>query len=238
MSVWYAIPSKRSAAEAQRCIDAWRAQGYHVAVWRDEGDEHVNADMQLSGQYEGYAATVNTLCRFILTHDTDAEWIVTGGDDMFPDQNKRADEIADELTEHFGGTFGVMQPTGDRWGEQHPPHDGTAYSDRVCSSPWMGRDFCARMYGGQGPMHEGYHHMGVDEELQHVAIKLNVFLQRRDLIHLHEHWGRKPGGRPPEFLKEANSPEHWNNYKTMFANRKALGFPGHEPIDSKTACGL
>ena len=48
-------------------------------------------------------------------------------------------------------TFGVMQPTGDRWGERN----GIATIDRIAGSPWMGREFCRRMYHGSGPMYNG-----------------------------------------------------------------------------------
>lgn len=71
--------------------------------------------------------------------------------------------------------------------------------------------------------------MGVDEELQAVAIKMGVFWQRPELIHLHRHWARQ-GAPMPAFLSEANSPAHWNNYKRMFQFRQDRGFPGHEPI--------
>ena len=194
--------------------------------------------------------------------DPGVEWIVTGGDDTDPDPNKRAEEIAAECSEYFAKlhsgikpgdsltvesltaaiygvrcrTFGVMQPTGDRWGEnedwaraKYP--DRPAYIDRICGSPWMGREFCRRMYGGNGPMWPEYFHMFNDEELQCVAEKLGVLWQRRDLIQYHDHWGRDGfGAKAPEFLDRANSPANWDAMKTIFETRKAAGFPGHEPI--------
>ena len=79
--------------------------------------------------------------------------------------------------------------------------------------------------------------MGVDEELQHVAIKYGVFWQNEHLTHHHAHWGRPLPGekigmadRMPAFLKEANSPEHWKKYKELFTSRKIAGFPGSEPL--------
>jgi hypothetical protein len=132
-----------------------------------------------------------------------------------------------------------MQSTGDRWGDtarsrqQFGEHRG-AYIDRVAGSPWIGREFARRMYGGNGPYWPKYTHQFVDEELQEVAIKMGCFWQRRDLIHLHEHWGREQmqegGYRVPPHLLEANSPQHWRKYKQLFESRKAAGFPGHEPI--------
>jgi hypothetical protein len=130
--------------------------------------------------------------------------------------------------------FGVMQPTGDRWGENEPwarqqfPN-APAYIDRICGSPWMGRELCRRMYQGNGPLFEGYQHMYVDEELQCVAQSLGVLWQRRDLIHYHDHWGRTEGSAP-EHLAEATSAAHWDRSRAIFNRRKAEGFPGHEPI--------
>jgi hypothetical protein len=126
-----------------------------------------------------------------------------------------------------------MQPTGDRdFGDTQGP-----YIDRVAGSAWIGREFARRMYGGNGPLWPEYTHMGVDEELQAVAIKMGIFWQRQDLVHFHRHWGRPLPGermgnadRMPAFLEKANSAEEWHRYKRLFAARSARGFPGHEPI--------
>jgi hypothetical protein len=175
------------------------------------------------------------------------DWFVTGGDDTEPDANHSAEEIARQCRSYFatltrdkdgwgGETFGVMQPTGDRYGadERHLGERGSAYIDRVCGSPWMGREFCRRMYQGNGPLFEGYFHMGEDEELQAVAQKLGVLWQRPDLIHFHRHWARKNKDRAdmPKFLEKANSAEEWQKYKQLFAERKSAGFPGHEPLEA------
>ena len=79
-------------------------------------------------------------------------------------------------------TFGIMQPTGDRWGADEPwakalfP-DAPAYIDRICGSPWIGREFARRMNEGAGPFHPAYRHMFADEELQCVAKRLGVLWQ-------------------------------------------------------------
>jgi hypothetical protein len=121
-----------------------------------------------------------------------------------------------------------MQPTGDRWGDAQG-----AYIDRVAGSPWIGRTFWERTYGGKGPFWPEYFHMGADEEVQEVAMHLGVFWQRPDLAHHHQHWGRpKPGERMghssnrPVFLDRANSAEEWNRYKQLIAARKSQGWPG------------
>lgn len=244
--VWYCIPSARPAAEVQPVVDAWRAMGYRVALWRDEGAEMPACDYWVwqgespragregapgnGSPYPGYAVAVNRLSREVLAFNPNCQWIVTGGDDTLPDPNKRADEIADELTAHFGGTFGVMQPTGDRF--------SNGSIDRIAGSPWMGREFCERMYCGNGPLFSGYQHMFVDEELLHVAEKLGVYWRRPDLVQLHRHFMRQsddlnsPAVRktiPPHLVKW-NSQQHWNESKALFNSRKDAGFPGHEPL--------
>jgi len=216
MSVWFAVPSARPDGGT---IQLWREKGYRIAVWRDRNE--IPADLILMGEYPGYAKAVNALCREVRYADPDLTWIVTGGDDIEPDP-KSPLEIAKECTQHFSGTFGVMQPTGDRWGSgQH------IYSEHVCGSPWLGLEFCQRMYGGEGPFWPGWWHMYVDEELYEVAKALGVLWQRPDLIHYHRHWVREHEPEP-EHLKDKN----WTlrAHRNLFMDRKQAGFPGHEPL--------
>lgn len=192
--------------------------------------------------------------------DPEAEWFVTGGDDTEPDLNHTAGEIGFQLGRHFGdaqqqyrmehvtgggsmmplppqpsarmpwSTFGVMQPTGDRY--------ANGSIDRIAGSAWYGREYCKRVNGGRGPLWPEYAHMFVDEEAQCVAQKLGVFWQRPDLIHLHHHFMRATSdlnspaiaSLTPPHLIEANTPEHWFKYQRLFNAREAAGFPGHEPL--------
>ncbi len=228
MSVWFAIPSKRTPEQVDPIVRLWRERGYKVALFRDHGDAVIACDLLLSGPYKGYAASVNLLCREVLAEDPEAEYIVSGGDDTEPDPNKTAEEIARECTDHFSGTFGVMQPTGDRWGECEMSRrrwpDAPAYIDRIAGSPWMGREFCQQIYHGRGPFREEFFHMYSDEFLQRTAQHYGIFWQRRDLTHLHRHWGRE-GSRMPDFLREVNSPKHWREAKAIFDRLIAEGFP-------------
>lgn len=223
MSIWLAIPSARPKGGTAQ---AWKDAGYKVALCRDQEDECRSLfDLVIARPYQGYAQSVNDLTRSVLQTDRECFWTVSGGDDNLPDPTHSPEQIAAELTGHFKGTFGVMQPTGDRWA------DGSI--DRICGSPWIGREFCERAYGGKGPMFSGYHHMWVDVEIQQVAIKLGCFLQRRDLVHRHEHFCRHGEAvdfstPPPEHLKFVNSAQHWADSTAIFNARKAAGFPGHE----------
>jgi hypothetical protein len=267
LSVWFVIPSKRPLAEANRCLEAWRDMGYCTAVMREAKDEVTTASAQFDVyDYQGWARSVNILVGAIMAKEPGAQWFVTGGDDYFPDPHKRADEIAAECEDYFARynagpdaaagvnlsvksiiaaleglaarTFGVMQPTGDRWGERAGQ---SAVIDRICGSPWMGREFCRRMYHGGGPLYPGYYHNFADEELQNVAQMLGVLWQRRDLTQEHRHWARpgvvsKHGGDVrdmPEWAAKINDPvkSDWERSKALFAKRKAAGFPGHEPLE-------
>jgi hypothetical protein len=252
MKVCFAIPSKRKPEECQSLLDKWIERGYRVVLRRlvEDAPHPTGCEIILRERYYGWAASVNELSKIILNRDPEVDWIVTGGDDYAPDPNYKANEIANECSRVFGaqwnpdsnepGTFGVMQPTGDRWGEQdensrrmHP--DAPALIDRICGSPWLGREFCLRMYGGNGPLFDGYKHMFADEELQSVAKRLGVLWQRRDLTQIHHHWSRASNETVqqngcPDWLQWANSKEHWDASRTLFHGRKAVGFPGYAPL--------
>jgi len=241
MSVWFCIPSARSVEQSAPVFKAWRKMGYKIAIVTDD-EASRDVDLQVvCDSYPGYANSVNYLAKRVLAENPDCDWIVCGGDDTYPDPNVMADDIADQCFRHFeaaalehyrtdgrgrpsaglAGRFGVMQPTGDRWAD--------CSIERICGSPWMGREFCERINGGNGPLWHEYRHMFVDNELQEVATKLGILLQRRDLTHLHHHFSRV--GQPmPEFLKAANSQTHWDRFRLLFESRRAAGFPGHEPI--------
>ena len=226
-------------------LPKWKESGYKVAVCR-QGEPFPEADLSFSRTtYGGWASSINFLVKFVMNVDPDAEWFVSGGDDTLPDPNHTPEEIALQCEHEFYdrpashgeatlrqlATFGVMQPTGDLalW--------PASRIDTFAGSPWIGREFARRAYGGNGPMFEGYKHMYGDQELQEVAIKLGVFWQRSDLIHRHNHCQRGNahgaiGGDTvnlPGFLAEIYGPKHWQESKTLFYSRQATGFPGHEP---------
>jgi hypothetical protein len=225
MSVpWFAVPSARPNGGT---AGLWKERGYRVALSVDEGKnigiEYADL-MQSIMPYPGYAESVNCLCRLILAQDPDAEWIVTGGDDTEPDPNHTPEEIASECSAHFGTTFGVMQPTGDRFAQ--------GSIDRIAGSPWMGREWCQRAHGGAGPLWPEFTHMFVDEALQGAAERLGVYWHRPDLIHLHHHFMRETDAldsraiaKPiPAHLKRWNTRQHWDESKAIFDWLKAQQF--------------
>jgi hypothetical protein len=264
LSVWVTIPSARPVAEVAKWAAAWRERGYRIALWRDfstpagmfkrpvDGPLEGTADIVMGGAtYPGYAVAVNSLVRVTMQAEPDPEWFIIAGDDVYPDPNHTAEEIAAQCREHFNdfacgcevtcnnghcGTFGVMQPTGDRWGE-NPNHARpdmrSAYIDRIAGSAWYGREYCKRVNQGRGPLWPEYQHMFVDEEARAVAVRLGVYWERRDLTQLHMHPGRAKNytvDMIPEHLKKWASADHWKEAEQIFFRRRREGFPGSEPL--------
>ena len=239
MSVWVCCPSIRPVEHVRAWAAKWRERGYHVALWRDDKIPEADVTLNNGGKYPGYARAVNELVANVMELDPDAEWFILAGDDIYPDANYTAEEIAESCERHFSeevlphwkkhsmpsATFGVMQPTGDRWADRQGP-----MSERVAGSAWCGREFCKRVNRGTGPLWPEYFHYCVDEELQHVATRMGIFWQRPDIIHLHEHYMRSGdaivNATVPAHLEAAN--RDFMNARRKFATRLANGFPGSE----------
>lgn len=246
MSVWLTIPSARPEGQVKETLAKWREQGYRIALWVDEPHVEPIADFYIVDPYPGYAVAVNSLIQEIMKNSVDrsAQWFVIGGDDTLPDPTRRAEFIAAQCHDYFfstyntnlswrilwPGTFGVMQPTGDRFA------DGQI--DRICGSAWIGRAFATLVNGGRGPLWPEYTHMFVDDELQQVAMKYGCFLQRPDLCQLHMQHARATEAIdspatdtlriPPHIKHDGYTQEHWEKYERLFNRRKAEGFPGSE----------
>lgn len=239
MSVWLCIPSARPVAEVNALMAKWRERGYKIALWRDGYSPELDCDKQLFGSgYPGYAVAVNRVIEHVLREDPTCDWCVIGGDDVEPDPTWKADHIAMECSIHFAGTLGIMQPTGHRWGENEPwaranhPNE-PAYIDRICGSPFLGREWCLRGNQGAGPLHPGFWHMHGDECLKEVAQKLGILWQRPDLTHFHNHWGLTGDqSKMPAFLAKANSPEHWAESKALLQRLRTMDFVECMPLQS------
>jgi hypothetical protein len=218
--VWFAIPS----ASPQRCrrnLPAWREMGYRVAILQNRQRAEIPADMVVwSDTYPGWAESINILCREIVPRETPI--VVSGGDDMLPEPGHSAPQLAEQFLEHFGdtpgGTFGVMQPQGD----------GFMDTSRYCGSPWLGRAWIERMYGGRGPMFGGYHHNWADNELLWVARGLGALWQRPDLSQHHAHFTRT-GGEKPAWWRQHVEKHDLDDCK-LYLSRLWARFPGHAPL--------
>jgi len=215
MSVWICIPSIRPGGGT---IPEWKRAGYRVAIVRQRSSVP-EADIEIpTDRYLGWSASINMAVRAAMEADPQAQWFVGGGDDTLPDASNHPEFIARQCYEYFKGNFGVMQPIGDLklW-----PNSAI---DKFAGSPWMGRAFCKRIYGGKGPMWEEFGHMFADEHCKCVAEKLGVYWMRSDLIHKHMHALRSAGGKIPDFLKPVNTKEHWEHSKAIFQRLEAGGF--------------
>ena len=232
--VWLCIPSAAPAPRLNEALARWQQLGYYTAIFRDIESRPllhdgvwtnvVDADITHYGKYEGYAAAVNKLCHAVTKQHPEAEWFVAGGDDIQPDPSHHAHDIAKECNSYFGGTFGIMEPTGDRWLEDA---EGKCSAERVCIAPWMGREWVDHGYAGKGPYPEGYYHFFADEELKLVAERLGMLWQRPDLTQYHDNWQREGGRQRPAYLEKAAKAR--DRDLALFLERKAAGFPGSGP---------
>jgi len=217
MSVWYLCPSARPRREAESCLQAWLDFGCRVMIIR-QGEPLVLPIYQYPVDfYAGWAVSNNHLIKTVLSIDMHVDWFVCGGDDYWPDEHFDSHLVANQCREYFKGTLGVMQPTGDRYGD--------GYIDTAAASPWIGREFAERSYSGHGPFRDEYFHLYADTELQQVATKLGVFGQRPDIKQEHKHWSRM-GNPKPLFADDL-----YNIYgprdKALYESRRGTGFPGH-----------
>jgi hypothetical protein len=161
VSVWVAVPSARPVAEVNAWRMKWYEMGYAVAIQRDLGQaEGIDCDFLISRPYAGYADAVNYLVKHVLIRDPACNWCVIGGDDVFPDPTKRADEIARECSAHFED---AAWPRCWHWtaGKTLPQaqQDGTAHQEK--QALWSAD--VARIYSTLGVMQPTGDRWGADE---------------------------------------------------------------------------
>lgn len=214
LDVYYVYPSC-NAERHNETVERWRKQGYKVGVLTN-GPMIMDVDFSIwEPVYQGYWKSVNMLCKALVER---ADVIVVGADDIHPDPNLTAQEIAGQFLEHFPGGYGVMQPTGDDL-------DGT---DRICGSPWLGSAWIREGYHGEGPYWGGYGHYYADEEMFEVARDRRVLWQRDDLTQYHDHWIRKGADAKTDYQIYNNG--YWDQDKELFRDRRAKNFPGSNRI--------
>lgn len=214
--VWFVIPSA-NPSNCRNVLPRWRERGYKIAVLQNFERGEIPADICLwRDSYPGWPESVNILCRDVVPKSCNL--IVSGGDDMLPDPNHTASELAEQFFERFRDGFGVMQPHGDEF----------LCAKRYCGSPFVGRAWFENMYGGRGPMYGGYHHNYADNELYWVAKGMGALWERPDLSHFHDHFTRE--GR--------KEPAYWSGVKQkdlqdclLYYARVHQHFAGHEPAN-------
>ena len=208
MSVLVAWPTV-DVEEANRTAEEWKVRGYETAILVETGIEMPkNIDSCINEpEWKGFPNAANQLCQaFGSLYDV----IVIGGNDLFPDLDKDAHTLETEFKQHFGGTFGLMHPTGDRYG----------LIDEAAVCPWIGAEYIDRM---PGPYCEEYYHYFCDGELQDVAVLNGTFWQREDVSQYHAHWSRLLSPRPQHLMK---AKDHHPEDQRTYERRKANNFPG------------
>jgi glycosyltransferase involved in cell wall biosynthesis len=218
MDIWVLFPSC-NLVRAKRCANLWQTKGYKVGVFLDKGAS-IKADLVVTGEYKGYYNAINHLCSVI---PSKPDIVVAIGDDMEPDKQK-PQEIAKLFYEKFPDGFGVMQPMGDELQKDK----------KLAGSPWIGRGWIERAYGGGGPCPDYYTHFYGDQELWEVADKMGVLWANESLTHYHHHWARKGGPTKTDYQEE-HSKTHWEKDNATFIHRQAAGFPGSGMEEPETA---
>lgn len=212
--VWFAIPSA-NPEKCRRVLPVWREMGYKTAVLQNFERGDIPADIAVwRDRYPGWPASSNILCREIVPKSCPI--VVCGGDDMLPDPNYSAQDLAEQFLQRFPDTFGVMQPHGDEY----------LAARRYCGSPFLGRAWFDTMYAGTGGMCAGYHHNYADNELFWLARGMGVLWERPDLSHYHEHFTRT-GAAQPAYWESVKNNDLQDCF--LYVARAHAGFPGHEP---------
>lgn len=220
--VWLGLPSA-NIGMAKKTFPEWKSRGYKIAVICPDRlyDEYIPiTDIAIKESknfgYSGWPKSVNIICKEL--HNVDI--VIAAGDDMYPDKNYTAEELRIQFINHFNGTFGVMQPTGDKFGSLACPE-----CEQICGSAWLGRDFRNKINKGNGPMWEEYWHMYADTELYQVAKKYNCLWIREDLNQYHEHRLRKTHNFKPTIPSGNTKLAH-----DIYYRRKNENFLNSEPI--------
>jgi hypothetical protein len=242
--VWYCVPSC-NPRRAREATAAWREMGYRVAllvdrnrlgdfIWGEDAPDLVVETQR----YPGYYRSVNLLAGVLRrgtfglrdgglirkSHygvSTPPAVVVTGGDDMFPDEKLSAHEIRDTLYAMRPDGWFVAQPIGDV--------AGMPGTDKICGSPWFGAAWLERGYGGQGPFCGDYFHFYGDEELKNVSVLTGAYVELPNICQRHEHY-RRQGGPKKTAYQARNETRYWTPDQRIFNERKSKGWPGHEPV--------
>lgn len=218
MTPWCIYPTANRDRGRETAL-AWHAMGYRVAVMLDGQTEPMRlgwADLALGiSDYPGFPACINALAREVFARDPDTPCFVCGSDDILPDQTKRADVLAGEFVQHFGGTLGVMNATGDKYG---------GWRDCLLSA-WVGREYSERINGGMGYLWPEYFHYCSDSEAYSVSVLRGLLWRREDVAEHYAHWTRTGVDTLPKPKREKVE-SMWPRDGWLFKLREKHGFPG------------
>lgn len=217
MNVWVCFPSV-DCHKASLAKTKWRKQGYKVALFFDVDRESVDADRNFFGRYQGYWNACNLMARALVA-DEKADIVVFAADDIDPDPNHTAQEIAEIYVKRFPDFYGVLQPCADPQGLDA---SGKSAAARIAGSPWLGRKWITDAFGGKYPIPDEPFHFYSDELLKEVAERLGKLEMRPDLEQWHHHWSFEH--REPANYQRRNSTFHWDKDKAWFMRHKAEDF--------------
>ncbi len=223
----YLIPTANPPL-ATECFAAWRAMGWDTFALVN--GEHFHASIPSATgilrreMYDGWGESFNSMARVL---DGRYDWLATGGDDCWPDVKNDATTIGNELTEHFGGTFGVAQATGDAWA-----WDKNGTTSPIAFAPFIGAEFARRWNGGKGAFWPGYFQWFADNELHDTAKRAGLLLTRDDWTVDHRHVAK--AGKPSPSYKVDKHPR-WAADADLFRVRKAAGFPESVTPDQRNS---
>lgn len=202
-------------------VRKWRERGYTMAFFIDPGPVKIETyaeDILIRAPYPGVWKACNALAKTAV--ECGADVCLFAGDDMEPDMNHTAQQIAEQYLERFPTGWGLMQPCGDPQGQ---PINGKANAARICGSAWFGREWIQKSYGGRGPTPTMYYHFYGDEEMAVVGEREGLLWWRPDLTQFHYHWSFGHGKRE-DYHEKAQV--KWLADQKVFNERKAAGFPG------------
>lgn len=217
--IWVCIPTAQRD-HVPGVLEKWAAQGYKIALWCDPGQlrDDLTMALLLIGGYPGVWRAWNALAK--ASFAVGADVVVLAGDDMTPDPNLNAQQVAERYFKHFPNGEGVYQPTGDKQGELI---NGEWNSRRICGSPWIGKEWALRAYSGEGPVNGEYNAFYADEELLEMAKHYRRLVQDDEVTQNHLHWSW--GHLPRQDYHQRNQ-QKWLKDKELFMARKAVGKMG------------
>lgn len=227
MTPWLILPSA-DPVKAKENLPKWRERGWLIAVLVDNKqylDAHHDAYdgcaiIVVPGEYHGYPWAIKEILKQLPKFDT----VCAAGDDMQPEPNFTANQMAERYWNRFPDGIGVYQPCGDMWMQDA---SGKPAAARICGSPIVSCEFTNRINGGKGLFWPEYAHWFSDEELCCVATKMGCLWHDYDTSHKHLHWHRTKQPRPPHMVKHE---QKWKADEDLFKRRKAEGFPGSEML--------
>ena len=213
LNLWAVFPSGNSEA-AQVCVNAWRDNGYKVAVLIDAGQPNVDCDhLIIESNYAGTATSLNRLLSHCWQQHADA--VACVNDDMFPGNGADAANVSDVINQLMPDTFGVIHSLGDYY-------DALAW---CCPHPIIGRKYGLAANGGMGAWWPQYWHNFPDQELKDVANGRGLLHSTAAIAIEHRHRTRGHDDKLPE-EKRRRIIQRYNADKSLYELRKGAGFPG------------